>query len=160
MWDPQATRTISAKTHHHVRHMLYTTSPSTLPISLPPVQNVDFNIFEGMECHGVPVVVISQGRVVVDHGKVSYYPPFHSASLPLPLPLPLPLSLSLSPPLSFPLSPSPSLQVDVVRGSGRYIPRALYSEPVYSRILQRDRVCVPTAVEREPYSGPVIQLPQ
>lgn len=35
------------------------------------LQNVDFNIFEGLECHGVPVVVISQGRVVVDHGKVS-----------------------------------------------------------------------------------------
>lgn len=37
------------------------------------MQNVDFNIFEGLECHGVPVVVISQGRVVVDHGKVSIY---------------------------------------------------------------------------------------
>ena len=37
------------------------------------LQNVDFNIFEGLECHGVPVVVISQGRVVVDHGKVSEF---------------------------------------------------------------------------------------
>lgn len=51
------------------------------------------------------------------------------------------------------------VQVDVVRGCGRYIPRAPYSDIVYSRILQRDRVCVPKAVEREPYSGPVIQLP-
>lgn len=33
---------------------------------------MDFNIFEGLECHGVPVVVISQGRVVVDHGKVNH----------------------------------------------------------------------------------------
>lgn len=47
----------------------------------------------------------------------------------------------------------------MVRGCGRYIARAPYSEPVYSRILQRDRVWVPRAVEREPYSGPVIQLP-
>ncbi|CAI8013234.1 Dihydropyrimidinase [Geodia barretti] len=51
VWDPEATRTISAKTHHH---------------------NVDFNIFEGLECHGIPLLVISQGRVVVDHGKVCF----------------------------------------------------------------------------------------
>ena len=38
---------------------------------------MDFNIFEGLECHGVPVVVISQGRVVVDHGKV-YHAPTHA----------------------------------------------------------------------------------
>ena len=34
-------------------------------------QAVDFNIFEGMVVHGVPVVVISQGRVCVQNGKVS-----------------------------------------------------------------------------------------
>ena len=33
-------------------------------------QAVDFNIFEGMVVHGVPVVVISQGRVCVQNGKV------------------------------------------------------------------------------------------
>ncbi|XP_076306935.1 dihydropyrimidinase-like isoform X3 [Tachypleus tridentatus] len=49
IWDPNQTRTISAKTHHH---------------------NVDFNIFEGMKCHGVPVYVISQGRIVVDEGEL------------------------------------------------------------------------------------------
>lgn len=57
------------------------------------------------------------------------------------------------------LASQPPLQVDVVRGCGRYIPRAPYSDAVYSRILQRDLVCVPQAVEREPYSGPVIELP-
>lgn len=45
IWDPNQTRRISSKTHHHA---------------------CDFNIFEGMVCHGVPVVVISNGRVVVD----------------------------------------------------------------------------------------------
>ena len=49
MWDPSQTRTISAETHH---------------------QAVDFNIFEGMVCHGVPVFVISNGKVVVDQGEV------------------------------------------------------------------------------------------
>uniref|UniRef100_A0A8D0QPK8 Amidohydrolase-related domain-containing protein n=1 Tax=Sus scrofa TaxID=9823 RepID=A0A8D0QPK8_PIG len=47
IWDPKATRTISAKTHH---------------------QAVNFNIFEGMVCHGVPLVTISRGRVVYEAG--------------------------------------------------------------------------------------------
>ncbi|MEJ1274957.1 hypothetical protein NN561_005850 [Cricetulus griseus] len=47
IWDPEATRRISAKTHH---------------------QAVNFNIFEGMVCHGVPLVTISRGRVVYEAG--------------------------------------------------------------------------------------------
>ncbi|VDL58263.1 unnamed protein product [Hymenolepis diminuta] len=45
VWDPEATHTISASSHH---------------------QNVDFNIFEGMVCHGVPQIVITNGHVVVE----------------------------------------------------------------------------------------------
>ncbi len=45
VWDPDATRMISVKTHH---------------------QNIDFNIFEGMEVSGVAQKTISQGRVVWD----------------------------------------------------------------------------------------------
>ncbi|XP_050581817.1 dihydropyrimidinase isoform X6 [Bombus affinis] len=45
VWDPNRKRTISAQTH---------------------VQAVDFNIFEGMEVHGVPEYVIVEGRVCVD----------------------------------------------------------------------------------------------
>ncbi|XP_053323708.1 dihydropyrimidinase [Spea bombifrons] len=47
IWDPKATRTISAKSHH---------------------QAVNFNIFEGMVCHGVPLVTISGGKVVYENG--------------------------------------------------------------------------------------------
>ncbi|XP_078711288.1 dihydropyrimidinase-like [Lampetra fluviatilis] len=50
VWDPNATRTISARTHH---------------------QAVDFNIFEGMECHGVADVTISRGRVVWEGGVLA-----------------------------------------------------------------------------------------
>ncbi|XP_046425983.1 dihydropyrimidinase isoform X2 [Neodiprion fabricii] len=67
IWDPNRKRTISAETH---------------------VQAVDFNIFEGLEVHGVPEYVIVNGRVCVDecdvkvvHGygrfvETPVYPPY------------------------------------------------------------------------------------
>uniref|UniRef100_A0A4W5RLN2 Uncharacterized protein n=1 Tax=Hucho hucho TaxID=62062 RepID=A0A4W5RLN2_9TELE len=48
-----ACRKISAATHH---------------------QAVDYNIFEGMECHGVPVVTISRGKVVYERGQLKTQP--------------------------------------------------------------------------------------
>ncbi len=49
VWDPAGTRTISVNEHH---------------------QNIDFNIYEGMECTGVPAVTLSRGLVVWDRGNV------------------------------------------------------------------------------------------
>ena len=49
IFDPSATHTISVKTHH---------------------QNIDFNIFEGMELTGINVATISQGKVVYKNGDV------------------------------------------------------------------------------------------
>jgi len=49
VWDPEKSRTISAKTHHHA---------------------VDFNIFEGMHVRGIADYVLSNGRVVVDEGQL------------------------------------------------------------------------------------------
>lgn len=49
VWDPAATKTISAKTHH---------------------QNVDFNIFEGMTVTGLPAVTISAGVVKYRNGSL------------------------------------------------------------------------------------------
>ncbi len=49
VWDPAATKTISAKTHH---------------------QNVDYNIFEGMSVTGCASHTLSQGRVVYADGKL------------------------------------------------------------------------------------------
>ena len=49
VWDPSRTRVISKDTHHHA---------------------VDFNIFEGMEVHGIADYVLTAGRVVVDDGEV------------------------------------------------------------------------------------------
>ncbi|MEI6894395.1 MAG: dihydropyrimidinase [Colwellia sp.] len=43
VWDPEGTRTISAKTHH---------------------QNIDFNIFEGRVVKGIPSHTISRGKLV------------------------------------------------------------------------------------------------
>lgn len=53
IWNPMAQRTISAKTHQ---------------------QACDFNIFEGMVCHGVPEIVIVKGRVCVENGNVDVTP--------------------------------------------------------------------------------------
>ena len=49
VWDPKASRTISAKTHH---------------------QKVDYNIFEGMTVTGVATTTISRGKVVYEKGEL------------------------------------------------------------------------------------------
>lgn len=47
IWNADAQRTISAKSHHHA---------------------VDFNVYEGMTVHGVAEVTISRGRIVWRNG--------------------------------------------------------------------------------------------
>lgn len=49
LWDPEASRTIAAKTHH---------------------QNVDFNVYEGMEVTGLASTTISQGKIVWHKGEL------------------------------------------------------------------------------------------
>ncbi|MFM2485334.1 dihydropyrimidinase [Celerinatantimonas yamalensis] len=49
IWDPQASRTISAKTHH---------------------SNNDFNVFEGRTVTGIPSHTISHGKVVWANGQL------------------------------------------------------------------------------------------
>jgi len=48
IFDATRKHTISSKTHH---------------------MRVDFSMFEGIEVTGMPEVVLSRGRVVVDHDK-------------------------------------------------------------------------------------------
>lgn len=49
VWDPEGTRLISAETHH---------------------QNIDFNIYEGLEVTGIPVVTLSRGRILWKDGEL------------------------------------------------------------------------------------------
>ena len=49
VWDPEGSRTISAKTHH---------------------SKVDFNIFEGMTVKGIPSHTLSRGRVFYKDGEL------------------------------------------------------------------------------------------
>eukprot|EP00111_Clytia_hemisphaerica_P008823 TCONS_00025788-protein len=100
VWDPEASRTISAKTHH---------------------QAVDFNIFEGQVCHGVTDVTISRGKVVYDRANGG---------------------------------------LKVVRGSGRFIPRQCFSQYVYERQFLKEKAQKPEKVEREPYTGPIVEIPK
>ena len=96
VWDGDATRKISKDTHHHA---------------------VDFNIFEGMVCHGVPLVTVSRGNVVWENGKLH-----------------------------------------VTRGAGKYVERPAWSQYVFEKANIRDKTQIPQKVEREPYTGPVIQI--
>ena len=49
VWDPAGSKTISAKTHK---------------------QNIDFNIFEGMQVTGIPSHTVSQGKLVYADGEL------------------------------------------------------------------------------------------
>ncbi|CAF0929337.1 unnamed protein product [Rotaria sp. Silwood1] len=49
IWDPQATKTISVSTHH---------------------QACDFNIFEGFQCHGLPIITIVAGKIAYENGQL------------------------------------------------------------------------------------------
>merc|ERR1712045_978833 len=70
-----------------------------------------------MECHGVPVYVISNGRVCLDEDGLH-----------------------------------------VTTGVGRFIDMPAFPEIAYNKIRCRDEVCKPQGVDREPYTGPVIDL--
>ena len=53
LWDPTAAHTISAATHH---------------------MRVDYSMFEGIEVTGMPDVVLSRGRVIVEADKFTGRP--------------------------------------------------------------------------------------
>jgi dihydropyrimidinase len=86
VWDTRSSRTISAKAHH---------------------QNVDFNVYEGMEVTGLARHTISQGKLVWTEGDLR-----------------------------------------TVRGSGRYIERPCFTEPMRAIALRNQREA-PTPVERD-----------
>ena len=53
VWDPKATKTIAAASQ---------------------VSAIDYNVFEGMSCTGLPRTVLSRGEVVVRDGRVQAEP--------------------------------------------------------------------------------------
>ncbi len=86
VWNPKETKSVSAKTHnlvttHRSHHSLLICMFSfhkmllllLLLITMVSVrvQTVEVNILEGLEFRGVPSVVISGGRVVMEDGKLN-----------------------------------------------------------------------------------------
>src|SRR5690606_7028607 len=53
IWDPEASKKVSAKTQH---------------------SSIDYNVFEGFELKGLPVCTLSRGRVAFDKGQVTAEP--------------------------------------------------------------------------------------
>jgi dihydropyrimidinase len=98
VWDGEATRTISKETHHHA---------------------VDFNIFEGMNVHGVADKTISAGRVVWSDGELQ-----------------------------------------TQNGWGRIVPREPFGFAYRNHATEESmRDPARLKVEREPYTGAVIEIP-
>ncbi|CAF0958531.1 unnamed protein product [Rotaria sordida] len=100
IWDPAATKTISASTHH---------------------QACDFNIFEGFHCHGLPIVTIVAGKIAYENGQLS-----------------------------------------AIQGSGKYLETPCFAEYVYQKLYKREQLreqqMKQQKIEREPYTGEVIDI--
>ena len=135
-------------------------------------QAVDFNIFERMKCHGVTEVTICQGKVVYEHGEVSILTCllickkincsfsffffsfssfvisviYHSIRV-------LPAFTGANARILFScmwlLTLFFSFQLNVVRGSGRFIPTPPYPSYMYGRILKRDVVSIVDTSEKK-----------
>lgn len=80
VWDPDATRYTAVNKREspllldsarsigtHIHHFLCVCVCRTISVSTQ-VQGGDFNLYEGMRCHGVPLVTISRGRLVCENG--------------------------------------------------------------------------------------------
>lgn len=100
IWDPEATKTITAATHH---------------------QACDFNIFEGMQCRGLPVTTVFAGKVVFENGELK-----------------------------------------ATQGAGKFVPTPCNAEYVYQKLNKREQLrdekMKHQKVEREPYTGEVIDI--
>ncbi|CAF0875595.1 unnamed protein product [Adineta steineri] len=156
IWDPQATKTISASSHH---------------------QACDFNIFEGLHCRGLPIITIVDGKIVYDNGQVcslkkvqvniliqhvmlsasshhqacdfNIFEGLHCRGLPIITIVDGKIVYDNG-------------QLNVIQGSGKYLDTACYADSVYQKLnkreIIREQLIKQQHIEREPYTGDVIVI--
>uniref|UniRef100_A0A8C5AXJ0 Dihydropyrimidinase like 5a n=1 Tax=Gadus morhua TaxID=8049 RepID=A0A8C5AXJ0_GADMO len=96
VWDPEGSKTITVETQ---------------------VQGGDTNLYEGLRCHGVPIVTISRGRLVYENGVFT-----------------------------------------CAEGSGKFYPLRTFPDFLYKKMVQREKCTALKPVEREPYTGEVVEV--
>ncbi|ROJ62451.1 Dihydropyrimidinase-related protein 3 [Anabarilius grahami] len=141
IWDTDAIRTITAKTHHSVEvacvsfpafaHKEWTIAKrkdlgswqdklklkTAVCVTVDVQEAAEYNVFEGMELRGAPMLVICQGKIVLEDGNL------HATS-----------------------------------GTGRYIPCSPFPDFTYKRVKARKQMATLKAVPRGMYDGPVSEF--
>jgi D-hydantoinase len=138
VFDPEASKTINVKSQSSV---------------------CDFNVFEGMTLYGVPSVVISSGRIVLEDGQLTVCQGLNFEFICKLFVRVKKQRLSFNEAvfLDDSYQKKQKLVFFKIKGTGKFVERPCFSEYAYGRIKVRDNL-KPRKVEREAYTGEVVDI--